>query len=114
MFHRGEKNHYAPLKNVGRREFLKGISLLGLLALISSFLPSCLQREETKMAKISLVRTNDRAVGVPKAIDLLGVNPVRGKAVVLKPNFNSADSFPGSTHNDTLRALVQTFKGAGG
>jgi len=65
------------------------------------------------MTKVSLVRTTDRAVGVPKAIDLLGVNPVRGKAIVLKPNFNSADDFPGSTHNDTLRALVQTLKEMG-
>ena len=65
------------------------------------------------MTKISLVRTTNRAVGVPKAIDLLGVNPVRGKAIVLKPNFNSADDFPGSTHNDTLRALVQTLKEMG-
>ena len=92
---------------------MKGISLLGALALLSSFLPSCLQRERTRMTRISLVRTTDRTKGVPKAIDLLGVNPVRGKAIVLKPNFNSADDFPGSTHNDTLRALVQTLKEMG-
>jgi uncharacterized protein (DUF362 family) len=38
---------------------------------------------------------------------------VRGKAVVLKPNFNSADATPGSTHIDTLRALVLTLKEMG-
>ena len=40
-------------------------------------------------------------------MDLLGINPVEGKSVFLKPNFNSADPTPGSTHNDTLRALVE-------
>jgi uncharacterized protein (DUF362 family) len=44
---------------------------------------------------------------------LLKSNPVRGKAVVLKPNFNTADPAPGSTHSDTLRALVLTLKQMG-
>jgi uncharacterized protein (DUF362 family) len=57
-------------------------------------------------AKVSLVKTADRGSGVPRAIDLLGVNPVEGKAVLLKPNFNTADPFPGSTHNDTLGAII--------
>jgi uncharacterized protein (DUF362 family) len=57
-------------------------------------------------AKVSLVKTADRGSGVPQAIDLLSLNPVKGKAVLLKPNFNTADPFPGSTHNDTLRAII--------
>jgi uncharacterized protein (DUF362 family) len=57
-------------------------------------------------AKVSLVKTADRESGVPQAIDLLGINPVEGKDVLLKPNFNTADPFPGSTHNDTLRAII--------
>jgi uncharacterized protein (DUF362 family) len=50
---------------------------------------------------------------VRKAITLLGTNPVKGKTVVLKPNFNSADPFPGSTHNETLRGLVTTLQSMG-
>jgi uncharacterized protein (DUF362 family) len=65
------------------------------------------------MTKISLVRTSNRAEGVPKAINLLQYNPVKGKVVTIKPNFNSADAAPGSTHNDTLRALVLTLKEMG-
>ncbi len=65
------------------------------------------------MTKISLVRTTDRTEGVSKAVELLGINPVKGKAVVLKPNFNTADPAPGSTHNDTLRSLVLTLKEMG-
>lgn len=59
------------------------------------------------MAQVALIKTADRAQGVSQALDLLGLNPVQGKQVLLKPNFNSADPAPGSTHNDTLRALVQ-------
>ena len=64
-------------------------------------------------SKISLVRTTNRADGVKKSISLLKDNQVRGRAVVLKPNFNSADVTPGSTHIDTLRALVQNLKDMG-
>ena len=65
------------------------------------------------MTKISLVRTTDRAEGVRQAVKLLKANPVKGKAVVLKPNFNTADPAPGSTHSDTLRSLVVLLKEMG-
>ena len=58
------------------------------------------------LSKIGLVCTQNRAEGVKRAVALLQSNPVQGKAVVLKPNFNSADMAPGSTHIDTLRALA--------
>ena len=65
------------------------------------------------MSKISLVKTRNRTEGVRRAITLLKVNPVQGKAVTLKPNFNTADPAPGSTHDDTLRSLVLTLLGMG-
>jgi uncharacterized protein (DUF362 family) len=60
-------------------------------------------------ARVALVRTSDRAEGVRRALALLGMPPVKGKTVLLKPNFNSADPAPGSTHNDVLRALVEAL-----
>jgi uncharacterized protein (DUF362 family) len=60
--------------------------------------------------KVALVHSTDREKGAIKAINLLETNPVRGKAVVLKPNFNTADPFPASTHNDTLRTFVTLLK----
>lgn len=65
------------------------------------------------MAKVSLVLTADRARGVAQAIDLLGINPVQNKKVILKPNFNTADPAPASTHNDTLSALVLKLRELG-
>ncbi|MRS04608.1 DUF362 domain-containing protein, partial [bacterium] len=64
-------------------------------------------------ARIAFVKTTDRAEGVRQAIDLLGINPVSGKSVFLKPNFNSADPTPGSTHMEVLATLVATLKDMG-
>jgi len=70
-------------------------------------------KRTTGTAKVSLVKTADRAAGIKRAIDLLGINPVQGKDVLLKPNFNTADPFPGSTHNDTLTHLVLQLRSMG-
>jgi uncharacterized protein (DUF362 family) len=63
--------------------------------------------------KVSLVKTNDRATGTRIAIDLLKIDPFQGKSVVIKPNFNTADPAPGSTHYDTLHSLIITLKNMG-
>lgn len=59
------------------------------------------------VGKVALIRTDDRATGVQRLLDLWGQNPVGGKRVFLKPNLNSADPSPGSTHLDVLRALIE-------
>jgi uncharacterized protein (DUF362 family) len=52
------------------------------------------------------VRTSDRRAGVTEALLLFEPAGIAGKRVVLKPNFNSADPAPASTHPDTLAQLV--------
>lgn len=69
--------------------------------------PTVTAAAEALVGRVALVKTTDRAEGVRRAVGLLGLNPVRGRSVVLKPNFNSADPPPGSTHLDTLRALLE-------
>jgi len=59
-----------------------------------------------RRSRVALVRTADRRRGVHEVLALLDVPGVSGKRVVLKPNFNSADDAPASTHNDTLAQLV--------
>jgi uncharacterized protein (DUF362 family) len=63
--------------------------------------------------QVAFVKTQDRAAGVKKALELLGFDGLKGKRLFLKPNFNSADPAPGSTHPDTLRTLVQTLQTLG-
>jgi len=127
----GREGEARPIK-LCRREFLKKLALLGGMVMLSSFFPACLRKEaainkavapaaakdatmnaKNPLTKISLVRTGDRAEGVRRALALLESNPVQGRAVTLKPNFNTADPAPGSTHNDTLRALVLNLQKMG-
>ena len=80
-------------------------------AVASSALSS--SRTKTMKTKISLVRTSDRETGIRESIELLGINPFKDKNVLLKPNFNTADQYPGSTHNDTLISLILHLKHMG-
>ena len=65
---------------------------------------------------VAVTRGRNRAEAVRLAADLLGgashildsVQPV-----LIKPNFNSADPFPASTHKDVLQALVALCREAG-
>ena len=43
----------------------------------------------------------------------MAVPSPKGKKVLIKPNLNTADPAPGSTHNDTLRQLVMEMKARG-
>jgi len=58
-------------------------------------------------SRVVLTKTDDRSEGVKVSLRGLKINPVKGKNVLIKPNFNTADLTPGSTHNDTLVALVE-------
>jgi uncharacterized protein (DUF362 family) len=53
------------------------------------------------MARVAFVKTRDRGAGVRRALGLLDLNPIQDRQVLLKPNFNSADPAPGSTHDDS-------------
>jgi uncharacterized protein (DUF362 family) len=59
------------------------------------------------ISRVALVSTEDRKSGVESSIRALDINPAKNKDVLIKPNFNTADLCPGSTHNDTLVALVE-------
>lgn len=99
-----------------RRQFLKDASALGSAALLT---PSLLKAIEfgsgftATGTQVAFVKTTDRAAGVARAIDLLGLERFRGKDLFIKPNFNSADATPGSTHLDTLAALLRKLKAMG-
>jgi uncharacterized protein (DUF362 family) len=58
-------------------------------------------------SRVVLAATEDRKRGVAASIGGLNINPVKNKDVLIKPNFNTADAFPGSTHNATLVALIE-------
>jgi len=65
------------------------------------------------VARVALIHTRDRTQGIQRALSLLGQNPVAGRRVLLKPNFNSADPAPASTHPNTLRTLIESLQQMG-
>lgn len=100
---------------MNRRRFLKDASVLGSTALLA---PSLLKAfgfapAPGTVARVAFVKTTDRTAGVSRAIDLLSMDKFHGKDLFIKPNFNSADITPGSTHEDTLAAVVRKLKNMG-
>jgi uncharacterized protein (DUF362 family) len=71
------------------------------------------QTREADVSTIALVGTSDREAGVSHVLSLFGTNPVHGKTVLLKPNFNSADPTPASSHPLTIRSLVVNLQAMG-
>jgi uncharacterized protein (DUF362 family) len=94
-----------------RREFLKHSAAGAAISVLSRVAPSALAADTT--AKVALVKTEDRAKGIEAALKMIQFPSPKGKSVLIKPNFNTADPTPGSTHNDTLRQLVQEMKSRG-
>lgn len=61
-------------------------------------------------SRVLLIKTQDRSDGVKKCFEFFKDNPFKGKSVLIKPNFNTSDETPGSTHNDTLKAILARLK----
>jgi uncharacterized protein (DUF362 family) len=96
-----------------RREFLKHTATSAVvLSPLARHLIWPVQAAQAT-TKVALVKTVDRAAGIAAALKLLAVPSPNGKKVLIKPNFNTADPTPGSTHNDTLRQLVLEMKERG-
>jgi uncharacterized protein (DUF362 family) len=89
---------------ISRRDFLKYSGTAGGALLLGMHGDLVMANRKSRVA---FVGTEDRKSGVSLSLKTLGINPVKNKDVLIKPNFNTADLTPGSTHNDTLVALVE-------
>lgn len=98
-------NNLTPASGISRREFIKYTSIAGGTLLLG--MHGGIAMSGVNKSQVSFIHTEDRKKGVVKSIDALGINPVKNRDVLIKPNFNTADYPPGSTHNDTLVALVE-------
>jgi uncharacterized protein (DUF362 family) len=65
------------------------------------------------MTEVAVISTNDRIYGVNKSLELLGLNPVKGKIVIFKPNFNTADPPPASSSMESVKQLILKLKEMG-
>ena len=65
------------------------------------------------MVKVAVISTTDPVYGVNKSIELLGINPVKDKDVIFKPNFNTADPPPASSSMETIKQIIINLKEMG-
>jgi uncharacterized protein (DUF362 family) len=93
-------------RSIDRRDFVRataaGVAMLPMAELGGLRPP----RRDPRKSRVALVRTTDRRRGVSDVLKLFDPPGIAGKRVVIKPNFNSADETPASTHPDTLAQLV--------
>ncbi len=94
-----------------RRDFLKQSAAGAAITVLGRAASFSMAAETT--AKVALVRSEDRIQGTAAALKLISFPSPEGKNVLLKPNFNTADPAPGSTHNDALRQLVEEMRDRG-
>lgn len=95
-----------------RRDFLKGAAA-GLVLLPNAELGALGFRLFGRKTTVALIRTGDRKEGVRRAIALLDPQGIAGAVVNLKPNFNTSDPAPASTHSDTLAQIVTELQERG-
>jgi uncharacterized protein (DUF362 family) len=100
------------VSSMNRREFFK-TSLAGATAL-SALRPLRLAAQaSSQKSAVAVVVTRDRVAGVQNVLKLLSFPSPKGKNVLIKPNFNTQDPTPGSTHNDTLRQVILEMNARG-
>ena len=100
---------------MNRRRFLRDASAtMGAAFFAPTLLKSAVLDSAPSVAHVAFVKTTDRTAGVKRAISLVpGLNKFSGKDLFIKPNFNSSDPTPGSTHEDTLVAILRQLKAMG-
>ena len=91
------------MRHLSRRELLKAGVATAVLA----------RSARAATSPVYLIRSTNREEGIRRGLAALGLPQAQGKRVVIKPNFNSADPFPASTHLDTIGMLVRHFHAGG-
>jgi uncharacterized protein (DUF362 family) len=87
---------------------------MGAALFAPTLLESAVFDTAPSVAHVAFIKTTDRATGVKRAINLVrGLDKFHGKDLFIKPNFNSSDPTPGSTHEDTLVAIMRQLKAMG-
>lgn len=90
-----------------RRDFIsKSGTLLAAVSLLSYFDWEGVKAMEKKKTRVGVIKSDDRRQAARRGLDLVNMPDLSGKQVLIKPNFNTADPAPGSTHNDTLEEII--------
>lgn len=73
---------------------------------------------ENQRSLVAVVRTEDRRSGIAEALRLIGgimpaIENLEKGYVLVKPNCNSYDPFPASTHPETAKIVIELLLGEG-
>ena len=63
-------------------------------------------------SQVYIVKTEERTSGLDILFQTIKIPDLQGKAVVIKPNFNSDDPFPATTNLETLEYVINKIKAA--
>lgn len=61
-------------------------------------------------SKVYIIKTNDRRSGIQELLQQFDLGVLSGKRIGIKANYNSADTFPASTHVDTLSTIITSLQ----
>jgi len=62
------------------------------------------------VSRVAIALDPDRTSGMKKVVQAIGMPVLKDKTVLVKPNYNTADTPPGSTHTDTLTTIIELIK----
>lgn len=102
--------------NLDRRGFLRALSAASLSWLFGSGMAraegsAAAGQSGSDDTKVAVIKTDSRKKGISQAISALDLDGrFSGQEVLIKPNFNTADPFPASTHNDTLVRIIRELR----
>jgi len=135
VFRYDDFEQHERIRSLNRREFLKGITLLGGLALLSPFLPSCAPGDEPAPENkpaggspqtppsgtpyLAVARGDSPTAMVQAALKALGSIErfvKSGNDVIIKPNICAGyypPEYAATTNPEVVGALVQLCLGAG-
>ncbi|MFA4905688.1 MAG: DUF362 domain-containing protein [Candidatus Margulisiibacteriota bacterium] len=99
----GEKKEFPTEQGLIRTAANRVTVLLCLLLCLQAAAPA---------AKVYVAKTADRAEALKALFQNHPLPDLSGKKVIIKPNFNSDDPYPATTHLDTLRFVIRQVKAA--
>jgi uncharacterized protein (DUF362 family) len=63
--------------------------------------------------QVAIVKNSDIKKAVQEAVEKIGLPQVKGKRVLIKPNCNSPDKFPGTTNPEVVVEIIKLCQKAG-
>ncbi len=105
---------------ISRRKLILATCAIGASAILGGLYASFSSRESIApleptgdTSKVYIVKGRDRSECVKTLLEYFSDDIMKGKSAAIKANFNSPDPFPGTTHIETLEAIINVLNEGG-